>query len=110
MKRILTLTFVLVALLTSCVHQFPVTTPADVKITLTFDKDMSYYRTFVFPDETKSASSRDLYDELFEQNFSDHASYDLRYTIEAYPVLGNGSISRDPEQRWVFTADDPLTE
>lgn len=108
MKKILTLTFALVALLTSCVHQFPVTTPADVKLTLTFDKDMSYYRTFIFPDETKSASSRDLYDELFEQNFADHASYDLRYTIEAYPVLGNGSISRDPEQRWVFTADDPL--
>lgn len=110
MKKIFALTSALVALLSSCVHQFPVTMPADVTLTLSIDKDMSYYRTLIFPDETKSSISRDLYDELFEQDFSDYSSYDLRYTIEAYPVLGNGSISRDPEQRWVFTTDNPLTE
>ena len=109
MKRILTLTFALVVLLTSCVHQFPTSQPADVRITLTFDKEMTHYRTFIFPDETKSATSHDLYEEIFQQNFSDYENYDLRYTIEAYPVLGNGSISRDPERRWVFIEDDALS-
>ena len=39
MKKIFALTSALVALLTSCVHQFPVTMPADVTLTLSIDKD-----------------------------------------------------------------------
>ena len=109
MKRILTLVSAAVMLLSSCIHQFPVETPADVTLTLTFDRDMPYYRTQIFPDETKSATSplsEDL--DIFQQNFIDHSSYDVRYIIEAYPVLGNGTISRDPQKRWVFTEDDAL--
>ena len=110
MKRILTLAFVAVSLLTACVHQFPVTVPADVKLTLTFDTDMPHYNTLVFPDETKASSSSSNLDlSLFTQDFSEHTSYDVRYIIEAYPILGNGNASRDPEARWVFTDDDALS-
>ncbi len=109
MKRILTLAFVAVSLLTACVHQFPVTVPADVKLTLTFDTDLPYYNTLEFPDETKaSASSSTVDPSLFKQDFSDASAYSLRYIIEAYPILGNGNASRDPEARWVFTDDDAL--
>lgn len=108
MKRILTLAFALVILTTSCVHQFPVTTPADVIIELTFDKDLPYYRTVMFPDETKSNVSMISDVGLFEQNFADYQSYDVRYIIEAYPIFKNGSAGRDPEKRWIFTEDDAL--
>lgn len=109
MKRILTLACAAVALLTSCVHQFPVeSTPADVTITMAFDRDMSYYQTRQFPDETKSGSSPSIDMDLFNQDFSDHENYDLRYIIEAYPILGNGNPSRDPAKRWVFTEEDAL--
>ena len=107
MKRILTLAFVAVVFLTACVHQFPVTTPADVKITLTFNTDLLYYNTLAFPDETKAGTS--VESELFDQDFSDYESYDVRYIVEAYPILGNGNPSRDPEARWVFTEDDAST-
>ena len=106
MKKILTLAFVAVVLLTACVHQFPVTTPADVKLTLTFDRELPYYNTLMFPDETKSGAVT-IFD-MYNQDFSDHEGYDVRYTIEAYPILGNGNPSRDPEARWVFTEDDSL--
>lgn len=106
MKRILTLAFVAVALLTACVHQFPVTVPADVKLTLTFDRDLPYYNTLMFPDETKSGVTRES--DIFDQDFSDYKSYAIRYIIEAYPILGNGNPSRDPEARWVFTEEDAL--
>ncbi len=105
MKKILTLVSVAVILLSSCIHQFPESRPADVVLTLKFDTELSYYKTLAFPDETKAGSPRtDL--PVLEQDFSDHESYDLRYTIEAYPRLGNGDFSRDPAKRWVFTEDD----
>ena len=95
MKKILTLVSVAVILLSSCIHQFPESRPADVVLTLKFDTELSYYKTLAFPDETKAGSPRtDL--PVLEQDFSDHESYDLRYTIEAYPRLGNGDFSRDP--------------
>ena len=109
MKKILILVSAVVLLLSSCIHEFPVETPADVNLTLTFDRDLPYYRTQLFPDETKSGASplsEDL--DIFQQNFTEASSYDVRYTIEAYPVLGNGTISRDPHKRWVFTEDDAL--
>lgn len=108
MKRILTLAFAAVSLLTACVHQFPVTVPADVKLTLTFDTDLPHYITLAFPEETKASSSTTVDPSLFVQDFSDASAYSLRYIIEAYPILGNGNVSRDPEARWVFTDDDAL--
>ena len=106
MKKILTLAFAAIALMTSCVHQFPEDKPADVTIKLTFDTALPYYNTLKFPDETKSGGSMITDLNLFNQDFTDHASYDIRYTIEAYPVLGNGNVSRDPAKRWTFTKDD----
>ena len=108
MKKILTLAFAAIVLMTSCVHQFPEERPADVTIKLTFDRALPYYETRIFPDETKSAVSMISDVDLFQQNFTDHRSYDVRYIIEAYPVLGNGSISRDPAKRWTFTEDNAL--
>lgn len=109
MKRILTLAFAAVLLVTSCVHQFPEeSTPADVTLILSFDRDLTYYKTLQFPEETKSGSSPSIDLGLFDQDFSDHENYDIRYIIEAYPILGNGNPSRDPAKRWVFTDDDAL--
>lgn len=108
MKKILTLAFAVIALMTSCVHQFPEERPADVVLSLTFDRDLPYYRTLMFPEETKSSVSMISDVNFFQQDFTDYALYDVRYIVEAYPVLGNGSISRDPEKRWVFTEDDAL--
>ena len=105
MKKIFALAFAALALSISCIHEFPVSVPADVVLTLTYDTPLPYYKTLYFPDETKSAA---LASELphFAQDFSDYEEYDIRYIIEAYPRLGNGDYSRDPIKRWVFTEDD----
>lgn len=102
MKK-LALAFAALSLLCSCVHQWPEAEPADVQLTLTFDTEMPYYKTLMFPDETKSTPG---YVDLLGQDFSDHENYDIRYTIEAYQLLGNGSYSREASRRWVFTEDD----
>jgi hypothetical protein len=103
MMKKLASAFAALSLLCSCVHQWPVSEPADVVLTLTFDTDMPYYKSLMFPDETKSTP--DYVDHL-GQDFSDHENYDIRYTIEAYQLLGNGSYSREASRRWVFTEDD----
>lgn len=104
MNKILTLAFVASLLLCSCVHQWPESVPADVILTLNFDTELSYYDTRIFPDETKSGDAADTPD--YGQDFSDHELYDIRYTIEAYPRLGNGDYSRTAINRWVFIEDD----
>lgn len=105
MKRIFTLVSAAVILLSSCIHQFPESVPASVILTFRYNTELPYYKTLNFPDETKSATPlAELPD--FVQNFSDHNLYDIRYTIEAYPRLGNGDYSRDAIKRWVFTEDD----
>ena len=107
MKKIFAIAFAASVILSSCVHQFPEAKPADVILTLKFDTDLPYYKTLMFPDETKSASAQSSdYSHLLGQDFSDHEGYDLRYTIEAYQRLGNGDFSRDASRRWVFTEDD----
>ena len=107
MKKIFALAFAASLFLCSCVHQWPETKPADVVLTLQFDTDLTYYKTLIFPDETKSTTAHsDDYSHLLGQNFSDHAKYDVRYIIEAYQRLGNGDFSRDASRRWVFTEDD----
>ena len=107
MKKIFALAFAALILFCSCVHQWPESVPADVAITLKFDTELPYYKTVMFPDETKSAESEPSYTDL-AQDFSGHSLYDIRYIIEAYPKLGNGDFSRDPARRWVFTEDDAL--
>ena len=105
MKKIFALAFAAFAVLSSCIHEFPVSVPADVVLTLTFDTPLPYYKTVYFPEETKSAAPASEFP-YFEQDFSDYDQYDIRYIIEAYPRLGNGDYSRDPMRRWVFTEDD----
>lgn len=109
MRKIFAFAFAASLLLCSCVHQFPETKPADVVLTLKFDTELPYYKTLMFPDETKSpvAQSSD-YSHLLGQDFVDHAKYDIRYTIEAYQRLGNGDFSREASRRWVFTEDDAI--
>lgn len=105
MKKIFALAFSASALLISCIHEFPVSVPADVVLTLTYDTPLPYYKTLYFPDETKSATPAAEHPH-FAQDFSDYEEYDIRYIIEAYPRLGNGDYGRDPIKRWVFTEDD----
>ena len=107
MKKIFVLAFAAFTLLCSCVHQWPKAEPADVVLTLSFDTDLPYYKTLMFPDETKSAQLHETnYYDLLGQDFSNHEEYDIRYTIEAYQRLGNGDFSREASRRWVFTEDD----
>lgn len=106
MKKILAFVFAAVILLSSCVHQWPESSPADVDLTLTFDTDMPFHRSLVFPDETKSAALASDGEDLFAQDFSAHESYDVRYIVEAYRQLSDGSYGRDAAQRWVFCDED----
>ena len=108
MKKNLALAFAALSLLCSCVHQWPEAEPADVVLTLSFDTELPYYKTLIFPDETKSTQPLEAADyySLLGQDFSEHAKYDIRYIIEAYPRLGNGDFSREASKRWVFTEDD----
>ena len=105
MKRINALAFAALLLLVSCIHEFPVPKPADVNLTLTFELDFPYYKTVQFPAQTK-ADVDIKNEELYAQDLSDHASYDVRYIIEAYRMLADGSYGRDAAQRWVFTDED----
>lgn len=108
MKTVIRNTVIFMALifsLVSCVHEWPEAEPADVVLTIRFDTEMSYYKTLLFPDETKSAASVSETPD-YGQDFSDYDLYDVRYTIEAYPRLGNGDFSRTPIDRWVFIEDD----
>ena len=104
MKKISVLAFAAAILLCSCVHQWPEAEPADVVLTLKYDSQMSYFKTLSFPDETKSGTS--AADPDYGQDFSDYDLYDIRYIIEAYPLLGNGDFSRTAIGRWVFIEDD----
>ena len=106
MKKILTLVSVAVILLSSCIHQFPESRPAQVDLTLTFHTDMPYNKTVIFPDETKSGGQMSVNPDLFKPDFSDHVMYDVRYIVEAFRRLNDGSYSKDPAARWVFTDED----
>lgn len=106
MKKIFISALAAIVLSVSCVHEFPVSTPADVELKLTFNTDMPYYKTVNFPEDTKSVSA--MSDELgFDpQDFSAHQSYDVRYIVEAYRQLSDGSYGREAARRWIFTDED----
>lgn len=106
MKKILAFIFAAVILLSSCVHQWPESSPAEVDLTLTFDTEMPFYTSLAFPDETKSPSLTSSDESLFIQDFSAHESYDARYIVEAYRQLSDGSYGRDAVRRWVFSDQD----
>ena len=114
MKTRLVIVLAALALLTSCVHEFPVTTPANVDLVLTFDTKMSYYNTRLFPDETSQIpdvnaepSTEVPSDEhLFVPDYAKMGDYDLRYTIEAYRQIAEDTYSSQPVQRWVLTDAD----
>lgn len=77
---------------TSCaVHEWPTDTPADVVLNLDFDREMPQ---FMVLDVNGTRASRDGYD------------YVLRYTVEPYRQLPDGSWSDVPQGRYTFTKDD----
>ena len=107
MKKTLYLALAAVLTLCSCVHQFPESVPATVDLRLTFYTEMPYYKTVMFPDETKSDAGLTSIDpNLFKPDFTGHEEYDLRYTVEAFRMLRDGSYSREAAARWVFSDED----
>lgn len=77
---------------TSCaVHEWPSDAPADVVLNLDFDREMPQ---FMVLDVNGTRASRDGYD------------YVLRYTVEPYRQLPDGSWSDVPQGRYTFTKDD----
>lgn len=98
----------------SCVHQYPETVPADAVIKLVFDTDLPYYRTLKFPDQTEGnpilpepdGIVPDYFDLLPDRDFSDAEKYDIRYILEAYRQLFDGSYSKEACYRRVFIDKD----
>ena len=77
---------------TSCaVHEWPEPTPAGVILNLDFNTEMPQ---FMVLDVNGTRASRDGND------------YELRYTVEAYRQLSDGSWSETPHGRYTFTKQD----
>lgn len=77
---------------TSCaVHEWPEPTPAGVILNLDFNTEMPQ---FMVLDVNGTRASRDGND------------YELRYTVEAYRQLSDGSWSETPHGRYTFTKED----
>lgn len=72
-----------------CVHQFPTSVPADLKVRLVFDTSMDIYQEYEY---TKTSN--------------DAGDYDVRYILECYRKLKNGSYSTTSHARFVFTRDE----
>lgn len=115
MKRLFLHMFLLVCMISSCVHQFPVeSTPAKVKVTLSFDTEMAYFRTLLFPDQTGSnmtftddpENKPAYFDAILPDWQTGAENYRIRYVAEAYRVLASGKVSSNPEQRYVGYDDD----
>lgn len=76
----------------SCaVHEWPEPTPAGVVLNLDFNTEMPQ---FMVLDADGTRASRDGND------------YELRYTVEAYRQLSDGSWSETPHGRYTFTKTD----
>lgn len=105
----------MICMMTSCIHQFPVeSTPAKVNITLTFDTEMPYFRTLLFPDQTGSNMSFTddpenkpaYFDSILPDWQTGAENYRIRYVAEAYRVLASGKVSTNPEKRYVGYDED----
>lgn len=106
MKKNLILVLLMVTLFCSCVHQWPESSPAQVDLAITFNTEMTYNKTVPFPEGTKSDQTLSIDPVYFEPDFSDHEKYDVRYIVEAYRLLNDGSYSREAVNRWTFFHKD----
>ncbi len=80
------------ALSASCaVHEWPQTLPADATLKLDFDTALPQFIVLDVNDTRASKDGRD---------------YHIRYVVEAYRKLGDGSFATTPYRRYVFTKDD----
>ena len=76
----------------SCaVHEWPTAAPSDVVLNLDFATEMPQYMVLDAQDTRASRDGRD---------------YELRYTMEAYRKLGDGTWGETPHERRVFIKSD----
>lgn len=93
MLNILLAMLIMVLIVSSCVHEWPdESTPADLTLEFVFDTDLPPYDTVHYNTKTPDESML----------------YDLRYTVEAYKKLSDGSYDDTPLVREIFTKDDIL--
>lgn len=82
---------VIAVLLSSCaVHEWPETLPADATLKLDFNTALPQF--IVIEHDTRSSK--------------DGKDYEIRYIVEAYRQLGEGSFSTTPYKRFIFTKSD----
>lgn len=78
-------------LLSSCaVHEWPETLPADATLKLDFNTALPQF--IVIEHDTRSSK--------------DGKDYEIRYIVEAYRQIGEGSFSTTPYKRFIFTKSD----
>lgn len=82
---------VLASAVSCAVHEWPVDTPADVELRLDFNTDMPQFMVL------NTGGTRASHD---------GADYCIRYVVEAYRFLPDGSVSDTPHGRWTFTKGD----
>lgn len=90
MKAAKILLLAILPLLSSCVHEFPVATDAEVVLKLEYDTELPIYQIVDWV--TKSSSNPD--------------DYDVRYVIKAFPESRRGDFSTTEAKTWVFTQED----
>lgn len=77
---------------TSCdIHEWPEDAPADLVLKLDFNTGLPQFIVINVGDTRAS---------------SDGGAYDVRYIIEAYKKLSDGTVSQTPHKRYVFTKGD----
>lgn len=77
-----------------CIHEWPDEVPVDVMLKLDLDtQEWPLYKTVGY--DVRSNGSE---------------SYMMRYTVEAYKVLADGSISDEPSGRWVDFGESYVSE
>jgi hypothetical protein len=86
--------FIALPLLTSCVHEWPdETTPAGITLEFAFDTELPPHLTLFY--DTKTSS--------------DVLAYDIRYTVEAYRLLPDGTYKKEASARFVYSKDEIQT-
>lgn len=118
MIRHFNLLVLLIALSTSCVHQFPdENTPAQLDVALEFDTEIGYFRAIKFPEETapkldfeEAPETKPDYFEYILPDWTTEAHrHRIRYIVQAHRVLSPNRIAKNYSAREVFYEDDPTT-
>lgn len=119
MKRSLYLLILpILALVVSCVHQFPdEATPAQLEVALEFDSEIAYFRAIKFPEETapkldfeEAPETKPVYFEYIQPDWKTEAHlHKVRYVVQAHRVLSEDRIATNYAVREVFYDDDPTS-